>query len=201
MSETLALQSTLVSQLWPVRGDNRLTRAVLLVVAGGVLLALSARAQIPFYPVPMTLQTLVVLMLGAAYGSRLGAVTVAAYLAAGAAGLPVFAGTPEKGLGLAYVLGPTGGYLVGFALAAFACGALAERGWGRHLWSAALAMLAGNVLIYLCGLVWLGSVAGWDKPILQWGLYPFLIGDLVKIAAGTALLPLAWRLVGHRPGH
>jgi biotin transport system substrate-specific component len=117
----------------------------------------------------------VVLTLGMAYGWRLGAATVMLYLVEGAAGLPVFAGTPEKGSGLAYMLGGTGGYLVGFVLAAAVCGYLAERGWDRRIVTTALAMLVGNVLIYIPGLFWLGSPFGWDKPIVEWGLTPFIL--------------------------
>src|SRR3546814_8781828 len=120
-------------------------------------------------------------------------------LAEGALGLPVFAGTPEKGLGLAYMAGPTGGYLVGYVLAAAACGWLAERGWDRNVLSATVAMLVGNALIYLPGLLWLGVLFGWDKPILEWGLTPFLLGDLLKLALVAAGLPLAWRMIS-KPG-
>ena len=115
------------------------------------------------------------------------------YLVEGAAGLPVFAGTPEKGIGLAYMLGGTGGYLVGFVLAAAVCGYLAERGWDRRVVTTALAMLIGNALIYIPGLVWLGSLFGWDKPIVEWGLTPFILGDLVKLALAAAILPLVWK--------
>jgi biotin transport system substrate-specific component len=150
---------------------------------------------VPFYPVPMTMQTMAVLVLGMAYGWRLGGATVVLYLAEGALGLPVFAGTPEKGIGIAYMLGSTGGYLLGFALAASACGWLAERGWDRNPVRTAVALLAGNVLIYVPGLLWLGALFGWDKPILAWGLYPFLLGDLTKLALAAAIMPLAWRAV------
>ena len=152
----------------------------------------------PFYPVPQTMQTLVVLMLGMAYGWRLGAATVLLYLAEGAAGLPVFAGTPEKGIGLAYMAGPTGGYLLGFVLAAGLTGWLAERGWDRNAATTALAMLLGNLAIYAPGLFWLGSLLGWDKPILAWGLSPFVLGELAKLALASLAMPLAWRLVRGR---
>ncbi len=124
--------------------------------------------------------------------------TLLLYVGVGALGLPVFAGTPEKGIGLAYMLGPTGGYLVGFVIAAALCGWLAERGWDRKLVSTATAMLAGNVLIYLPGLLWLGTVVGWDKPVLQWGLTPFLLGDLFKLLLAAATLPLIWRVIRRR---
>ena len=195
-------QPTLAMSVWPVAGQDRavsrMTRAVLLIVLGNALLWVSAKIQVPFYPVPMTLQTLAVLGLGMAYGWRLGGATVALYLAEGAFGLPVFAGTPEKGIGLAYMMGGTGGYLLGFLLGAVACGWLAERGWDRNAVTTALAMLIGYVLIYAPGLLWLGTLFGWDKPILEWGLTPFVLGDLTELVLATALLPLAWRLLGRR---
>ena len=191
--------TTLATVLWPQRESGRTTRYtryVVLTLAGALLLTLCAKLRIPFWPVPLTMQTLAVLLIGAVYGPRLGVATVLAYLAAGAAGLPVFAGTPEKGLGLAYMAGPTGGYLAGFVLAAWACGLLAHRGWDRRITTTALAMLIGNLLLYAPGLLWLGALFGWDQPILAWGLYPFLIGDLLKLVLATALLPLAWKWVG-----
>ncbi len=117
-----------------------------------------------------------------------------AYLAQGAAGLPVFAGTPEKGIGLAYMLGTTGGYLLGFVVAAYTVGLLAERRWDRSKLTTIAAMIIGNAIIYAFGLIWLGSIVGWDKPILAWGMMPFLLGDLAKILIAAALLPAAWKL-------
>ena len=198
MTTTATLRPTLASTLWPARSDARALRAVLLAVAGTALLALSAKLQIPFYPVPMTMQTFVVLVLGMAYGWKLATATLLLYLLEGAVGLPVFAGTPEKGIGLAYMLGGTGGYLLGFVLAAMLVGYLAERGWDRNVATTALAMLLGNVAIYVPGLLWLGALYGWDKPILEWGLTPFLLGDLTKLALAAAVLPLCWRTVGRR---
>ena len=179
----------------PAESANKAVRLVILALAGTALLTISAKIQVPFFPVPMTMQTLVVLTIGMAFGWRLGAATVLLYLAEGAMGLPVFAGTPEKGIGLAYMLGGTGGYLIGFVLAAAVVGRLAELGWDRNILTTALAMLIGNVLIYIPGLLWLGSLFGWDKPILEWGLTPFLLGDLTKLILAAALLPLAWKLV------
>lgn len=182
--------STLAQAIWPVHGGAlQAMRAIVLAIGGAVLLTASAKIQIPFYPVPQTLQTMVVLLLGMAFGAKLGTATVLAYLAAGAAGLPVFAGTPEKGIGIAYMIGPTGGYLAGFILASAVCGALASRGWDAKIWTVAVAMLIGNVVIYACGLLWLGSVIGWDKPILQLGAVPFLLGDALKIVFAAAALP------------
>ena len=187
---------TLAGTVWESEGW---LRNMVLATGGALLLTLAAKIQIPFYPVPMTMQTFVVLALGMAFGARLGAATVALYLAAGAFGLPVFSGTPEKGIGLAYMMGPTGGYLLGFVLAAGFTGWLAEKGWDRRMLTTFIAMLAGNVLIYVPGLIWLGTVVGWDKPVLQWGMTPFLLGDLAKIVIAMVVLPAAWKAV-NRPG-
>ncbi len=192
---TTGAQPTLVATLWPVATRGRLLRGLVLLVAGTLLLTLSAKIKVPFYPVPMTFQTLVVLALGMAYGWRLAASTLALYLVAGALGAPVFAGTPEKGIGLAYMMGPTGGYLLGFIMAATLCGWLAERGWDRRVSSTIAALLLGNAVIYLPGLLWLGTLLGWDKPVLEWGLYPFILGDLLKLGLAAAALPFAWKLL------
>ena len=191
---------TLASALWPTGEGTRLLRLAALAVVGSMLLTLSAKIQVPFYPVPMTMQTFAVLVLGMAYGWRLGAATMVLYLAEGAVGLPVFAGTPAKGIGIPYMLGPTGGYLIGYVLSAAALGWLAERGWDRSVFWTAVAMLIGNVVIYVPGLLWLGTVVGWEKPVLQWGLTPFILGDLTKLALAAAVMPLAWTLLGRRKG-
>jgi biotin transport system substrate-specific component len=173
-----------VDALWPVRGASRLVRAAVLALLGSALLTLSAKIQVPFYPVPMTMQTLVVLLIGMAFGARLGVATVALYLAEGAAGLPVFAGTPEKGIGLAYMIGPTGGYLLGFVFAAAVAGWLVER--RRDAAGLALAVVAGSIAIYAPGVLWLASFVGLAKA-LELGLMPFLWGDLLKAGLAFAL--------------
>ena len=182
----------LADRLWPASA----LRNVLLVLIGSLALVVSAKVQVPFWPVPMTMQTFAVLVIASAFGPRLGAATVALYLAEGAIGLPVFAGTPERGIGLAYMVGPTGGYLVGFLLAAIAAGWLGERGWGRGVGRTLVAMVLGTAIIFACGLLWLGVVMGWGEGLLQAGLIPFLPGALLKIALAAAVLPLAWRMVG-----
>ncbi|MGU9951372.1 MAG: biotin transporter BioY [Gammaproteobacteria bacterium WSBS_2016_MAG_OTU1] len=166
-----------------------IARSMALALIGAALLAISAKIQIPFYPVPQTLQTMIVLLVGMAYGGKLGVATVSLYLMAGAAGLPIFAGTPEKGIGWAYMIGPTGGYLLGFIFAAAACGMLARRGWDKNLWKVGLAMIIGNIIIYALGLLWLGNLIGWDKPVLQFGMLNFLLGDVVKIIFAAVALP------------
>ena len=189
---------TLISQTFPNGLVKNWARYLLIVLGGSLLIALSSKIQVPFYPVPMTLQTMVVLLLGMAFGWRLAGATILVYLFEGALGLPVFAGTPEKGLGLTYMLGGTGGYLFGFIIAAAMCGWLAERGWGRNVITTAAAMLIGNTLIYVPGLLWLGIIFGWDKPLLTWGLLPFLWGDLLKLALAATIMPLTWKLVSQR---
>lgn len=164
---------------------------LVLVLAGSALLAISAQVSIPFYPVPMTGQTLIVLMIGMAYGPRLGAATVMAYLVEGGMGMPVFA---NGGAGWAYLAGPTGGYLTGFLVAAFILGLLAERGMGRNPVSTALAMLVGTAVIYLFGVTWLSSFIGYAKA-LSVGVLPFLYGDVAKLVVAAGLMPLAWRAV------
>ena len=159
----------------------------LAVIVGIALLTASAHIKIPFYPVPLTMQTLVVLGIGMIYGAGLGGATLLGYLVAGFIGLPVFAG----GAGMAYMMGPTGGYLAGFFAAAVVLGALAERGWTRNWATAAAAMLMGNVIIYLLGVGWLTSLIGWDKAV-QFGLLPFLYGDALKLIIAALGVPYLW---------
>jgi len=197
---TSAPSHTLAAALWPqaAGGAADWLRAGALALAGSLLLTLSAKIQVPFFPVPMTLQTGAVLLLAMACGWKLGGSAVLLYLGQGAAGLPVFAGAPEKGIGLAYMMGPTGGYLAGFLAAALLCGWLAERGWSRGLARTALAMLLGLAVIYALGLMWLGTLAGWDKPLLAWGFTPFILGDLAKVAVAAIAVPALWRVVKKR---
>jgi biotin transport system substrate-specific component len=191
-----AARPTLIDRIWPEATAPALRWAVLAIV-GSLLLTASAKAQFPMWPVPMTMQSFVVLVLGMAYGARLGAATVGLYLIQGALGLPVFAGTPEKGIGLVYMAGPTGGYLAGFVVAAAAMGWLAERGWDRTLsWSVA-AMAIGTVLLFLPGVAWLAVLFGWQKAVAA-GLTPFILGSVLKLALAAAVMPLAWKGVGTR---
>ncbi|MCR9135297.1 MAG: biotin transporter BioY [Alphaproteobacteria bacterium] len=178
---------------------NRFTALdLLVVVAASLLLTLAAKISIPFFPVPLTMQTFVVVGLGLALGPTLGVAAVGLYLLQGAIGLPVFSGTPEKGIGLAYLAGPTGGYLIGYLPAVFATGWLAVRGWDRNIIKAFLAALAGAIILYIPGLLWLGTLMGWDKPILAWGLYPFIPGDLAKTALAAIVFPATWRFLRQR---
>jgi biotin transport system substrate-specific component len=177
--------------LWVADGARRAARNVLLAALGTVLLTVSAKVQVPMWPVPMTMQPLAVLLIGMAFGWRLGGATVALYLLQGAAGAPVFA----KGGGLAYLAGPTGGYLVGFLAAAVVVGWLAQRGWDRSAPRSFLAMVLGIGVIYLFGVSWLATLIGPGKAVSA-GMLPFLLGDLVKAVAATAIMPVAWRMLG-----
>ena len=168
---------------------------VLLVLGASLLLTLSAKIQVPFWPVPMTMQSYMVLVLGMALGPRLGPAAVAVYLAQGAIGLPVFAGTPEKGIGLAYMAGPTGGYLLGFFVAAVITGQCAARGFDRSWPRALLTAGAGMAAIFACGLIWLSTLIGVDKAI-QFGAAPFALGAALKILLAMLTLPLAWKFLG-----
>lgn len=190
MSTAATQTRPLISVLWPT-GDNALFRNVILVLVGTALLALSAKIQVPFYPVPMSMQTFVVLILGATYGWRLAGATVLAYLLEGALGLPVFA----TGAGLAYLAGPTGGYLIGFLAAAVAIGALAERGMDRRISTALAMFLVGDVIVFILGVGYLSSFIGLQKAFIA-GLYPFIPGEAVKIGLAMALMPFLWRKVG-----
>jgi biotin transport system substrate-specific component len=185
MSHDRTLPATLADAVWPAAGTvPSLARAAALALLGSVLLTVSAKVQVPFWPVPMTLQTMMVLLLGVAYGPRLALATVLLYLAEGAAGMPVFVGTPERGIGLAYMAGPTGGYLVGFALAAVVAGLTAER--SRSMLATALGLLAATVATYLCGVAWLATIVGSEK-VVALGVTPFLLGEIVKLALATTL--------------
>lgn len=200
--KTEALAYTpLVKTLWPKR---TLARDLSLILAGSLFVALTAQVAIPlpFTPVPLTLQTLGILLVGAALGSRLGFLALLAYLLEGAMGLPVFAGGTG---GVARILGPTGGFLLAFPLAAGLVGLLVERfGLDRSFFGTLLAMLLGNALLYLVGLPWLGAwLVGVGKftgigGLLARGLFPFLPGDLVKAVLAALLLPTAWRFLGRK---
>ncbi|WMS42466.1 biotin transporter BioY [Acuticoccus sp. MNP-M23] len=184
-------QTLLADRVW----SQGLVRNITLAIVGSLALWLSAKIHVPFYPVPMTMQTFAVLVIGMAYGWRLGGATVLLYLAEGASGLPVFSGTPERGIGFAYMVGPTGGYLLGFVLAAVVTGFLAERQWDRRVSTTLLAMTLGTAIIMGTGVLWLGAVIGFDKDVLALGVTPFLLGAVFKIALASAVLPLTWHLL------
>jgi len=192
MTVSNPIYPSLVDALWPAGRVAPAIRGVLLAVCGSLALWVSAKIQVPMWPVPMTMQPFVVLVIGMAFGWRLGAATVLLYLAEGFVGLPVFAGASA---GPAYFAGPTAGYLIGFVAAAAATGWLAERGWDRSILGTAGAMLVGTALIYAFGVTWLANLIGLPKAITA-GLLPFLLGDLVKLALAAGLMPLTWRVIG-----
>ena len=181
--------------------SNQMVKKIFLAFIGSILLAISSKIKIPFYPVPMTMQTFVVVLIGLLYGWKLGVFTVTLYLFEGAIGLPVFAGTPEKGIGLVYFTGPTMGYLMGFLLAVFISGYFfpkiknsgqnIENLFGKLIISAKLFMLffASMLSIYIFGIIWLSNFVGWDK-VLVLGVYPFLLAEIFKISILTVLAKL-----------
>ncbi len=189
--------ATLAHSIWPITHQS-LLRAIVFAAFGSLLLTLSAKIKIPLEPVAVTMQVFVVLALGLCLGAKLAAASVMLYLIQGAAGLPVFTGTPEKGVGLAYMLQGTGGYLLGFLFAAAIVGWLSERGFSRNIFLAMLAALTGLAAIYIPGLVWLGTLLGWDKPILAFGFWPFIGADLMKAALAALLVSATWHLIQKR---
>ena len=192
----LTARPVLTDLFGPTEGAGLAVKRLILVLAGIAALAISAKIAIPMWPVPVTMGTFAVLTIGAAYGPRLGLATIFGYMLVGAAGFDVFAGSSAEKYGLAYMMGGTGGYLVGYMLAGAALGYFARLGWDRSMGKMAAAMLIGNAIIYVPGLLWLGQLYGWDQPILAWGLTPFLLGDALKLALAALLLPAVWKFVG-----
>ena len=168
---------------------------VALIIGGSLLIGLCAHIKVwlPFSPVPVTGQTFAVLMVGALLGARRGCLAVLVYIIEGVVGLPVFA----AGAGAAALLGPTGGYLFGFIPAAYITGILAQMGWDRRVGTTVLAMVFGNLAIYAFGLLWLCCLTGFNTTVLTLGVYPFIIGDLIKIVLAAILLPAGWKLLGY----
>lgn len=194
-----ASHTVLAEAFGPTTGTARRVKQAVLVVLGIAFLAIAANIKVPVpgSPVLMNMGTFAVLTIGAAYGARLGLATILGYMIIGALGYDVFQSSTADLNGIEYMMGGTGGYLVGYVMATLMLGALAARGWDRSMVWMALAMLIGNVLLYVPGLLWLGQLYGWDKPILAWGLTPFLVGDMLKLALAAVLLPALWKLVGN----
>ena len=163
-----------------------LVKNLFLAILGTILLAVSAKIKIPFWPVPMTMQTFVVMFLGILYGWRLGLFTISLYLLEGIVGLPVFAGTPEKGMGLVYFTGPTMGYLIGFLATVFLTGFFT---FNNNFFKNFIKLIFSVSFIYLFGLFWLGLIIGWDKPVFELGAQPFLLAELFKILILSVLIP------------
>ena len=168
-----------------VKSQNlRVLKYILLIFLGSVLLTISSKIKIPFYPVPMTMQTFVVLFLGMSFGYKIGLATVGLYLIEGIVGLPVFSNSPEKGVGIVYFTGPTMGYLIGFLFATFLDGYFDFK---KNILIIFFKLLISVSTIYLLGIFWLGNLIGWDKPIIQLGVTPFLLAELFKISILTLL--------------
>ena len=166
---------------------EKIIKLTLISIAGTILITISAKVKIPFYPVPMTMQTLVILLIGITLGFKIGLATVTLYLLEGIFGLPVFANSPEKGIGIAYFIGPTMGYLIGFLVAVFFAGSFK---YDKGLIDTFLKLLFSVSFIYIFGLIWLGMLIGWDKPIFKLGAQPFLLAELFKILILLFLTPV-----------
>jgi len=158
-----------------------------IIIFGSIMIALSAKVKIPFYPVPMTMQTFIILLIGIMFGYKIGLATVTLYLLEGIFGLPVFANSPEKGIGLAYFIGPTMGYLIGFLVAVYLAGFFK---YEKGIINTFLKLTFSVSFIYILGLIWLGTLIGWDKPIFKLGAEPFLLAELFKILLLLALMPV-----------
>ena len=158
--------------------DSKIIKNVFIALMGTVLLAVSSKIKIPFYPVPMTMQTLVVLLLGITLGWKLGVATVVLYLFEGIIGLPVFSGSPEKGVGMVYFTGPTMGYLIGFLFTVYFAGSF---NFNKNLFIKFLQLIFSVSFIYIVGFFWLGVLIGWEKPLFQLGVQPFLLAELFKV--------------------
>ena len=163
---------------------QKVLKYFLLILAGSILLTISAKIKIPFYPVPMTMQTFVVIFLGMAFGYKIALATVSLYIFEGIIGFPVFSNSPEKGVGLSYFMGPTMGYLIGFLVATFISGFL---NLNTNIFKIFLKLMMSVSTIYILGILWLGTLIGWDKPIFQLGAAPFLLAELFKMIILTLL--------------
>jgi len=159
--------------------QSSIVKTFLIIILGSLALTISAKIKIPFYPVPMTMQTFVVMLFGLAFGYKIGLATVSLYLLEGIAGLPVFSNSPEKGVGLIYFTGPTMGYLIGFLSATLIAGTISSNDNTLKIISKLLLSVS---TIYILGVLWLGTLIGWDKPILEFGVYPFLLAEIFKLA-------------------
>ena len=164
--------------------NQKIIKKISLIVIGSIILTLSAKIKIPFYPVPMTMQTFVVLFLGISFGYKIALTTVGLYLLEGILGLPVFSNSPEKGVGLVYFTGPTMGYLIGFLFAAFLSGYFDFK---NNVFLIFLKLILSVSIIYILGIIWLGTIIGWDKPIFELGAKPFLLAELFKILILTLI--------------
>ncbi|MET3580448.1 biotin transport system substrate-specific component [Mesorhizobium robiniae] len=184
----------LVSLALPEKGAARLATQLLLAIVGTLLLTLSAKTRVLLGPVDISMQTLAVFLIAAAFGMRLGVATLLLYMAEGAMGFPVFQGTPEKGIGIAYMFGSTGGYLAGFVIMAAIVGWAADRGWDRHPVKLFNALLVAEIIMMAMGFAWLALLIGPEKS-WQFGVVPFIVGDLIKVGLAASLVPAVWSLL------
>ena len=167
--------------------QTNILKYFLIILISSTLLAISAKLKIPFYPVPMTMQTFVVLLIGVCFGWKLGGVIISFYLLEGIVGLPVFSGTPEKGSGIIYFIGPTMGYLIGFVFAAMLSGFFK---FNKNILSNFLKLVLSVSIIYFLGVLWLGTLIGWSKPIIELGVAPFLLAEIFKIVLLSLIVTL-----------
>ncbi|MDA9373246.1 biotin transporter BioY [Pelagibacterales bacterium] len=188
----------LIEAIWTPNQDIIWIQRMILVAVGIAFLIIAAKIKLilPLSPVPVTLGTFAVLTIGTTYGQRLGLMTIFGYLLIGMLGFDVFANSSAEANGLTYMLGGTGGYLIGYCFAVMALGFFAKLNWDRNIFKLSAALVFANILIYAPGLLWLGQLYGWDQPIIAWGLTPFIIGDLLKLALTASLIPLIWKLIG-----
>jgi len=171
-------------ELIKTNSQSKLIKSFIVIILGSIALTISAKLKIPFYPVPMTMQTFMVLFLGIAFGYKIGIATISLYLVEGILGLPVFSNSPEKGVGLVYFTGPTMGYLFGFLVAFFFFFFFNIK---DNFLIVFLKLILSVSTIYLLGVLWLGTLVGWEKPIIQWGVTPFLLSEFFKISLLTLL--------------
>ena len=195
---SIGIKTSLVEEAFFKTGSFLMLKRLTLVVVGIFMLALFSKIKIPIWPspVPINLATLSVLTIGLTYGPKLGLTTVFGYLMLGTLGFDIFANSSAKVNGMEYMLGRTGGYLFGYLIATIALGFLARAGWDRNVFKIVLALIIGNALIYIPGIFWLAELYTWNKPILAWGLTPFLIGDALKILLAALVIPSIWRFIG-----
>tara|TARA_Y100000590_G_scaffold289464_1_gene325850 strand:+ start:246 stop:809 length:564 start_codon:yes stop_codon:yes gene_type:complete len=166
---------------------EKIIKLTLITIVGSILITISAKTKIPFYPVPMTMQTFVILLIGITLGYKIGLATVILYLLEGIVGLPVFSNSPEKGIGITYFIGPTMGYLIGFLFAVYFSGSFK---YEKGIVDTFLKLIFSVSFIYILGLIWLGILIGWDKPIFKLGAQPFLLAELLKILLLVFLTPI-----------
>lgn len=200
MSTTVS-NSVLSEEFWSAEGSALWVKRVVLVILGIAALAIAAKIKVPVWPspVPITLGTFAVLTIGTAYGPRMGLATILGYMLIGALGFDVFANSAAGTSGIEYMMGGTGGYLVGYVLATLTLGYAARRGWDRNVLLLAIGMFVGNLIIYVPGVMWLAHLYTWENAF-AWGVTPFLIGDAMKLVLAALIVPAVWKLVGKARG-